>query len=134
MQRLSSRDEADTNLEPVLAHAADVALAEVGAPVADVPPPSLLRIRHGDRRWRIDFDRSGPRLCHDRGSVEQAHVPVDGLDAEGAVEWWRQAERHLDLVRFDESGEATTRVAAVRGRERPTVPARQHDLHGCETS
>jgi hypothetical protein len=113
MQRLATRDESDTNLESVVPHAADVALAKLRRPFSDVTLARLVGVRHGDRSRRLDLDWSRARFGHEGVAVEEACVPVELLHAQRAIEGRWQPERHLDLVGVDERGESTARIAAV---------------------
>jgi hypothetical protein len=81
VQRLTPGDEPDANLEPVVPHAADVALAKLRRPLAEVTLACFVGVRHGDRIRRLDLDGCRPRFGHDRVLVEEADVPVDPLHA-----------------------------------------------------
>jgi hypothetical protein len=88
-----------------------------------------LGVREHDRgRW-VQVDRGGSRLGHECAAVEQEHAPVGSLDDEGSIERRGKPQRDLDLAGTDERREAAARVAAVRRVERPTVSAREDDLH-----
>ena len=130
MQRLAPGDRAHADLEPVVAHAADEALVELGAPASDVPLARLLRDLDGDRHRRLHLHGRGSCLRDERVAVHQAHAVGVVLHAERTVERRRQAQRHLDLVGVDEGGEPPAGIASVRGRERAAVVARERDLHG----
>ena len=122
-------DGADPDLEAVLADAAHVALAEVGAPVSDVALSCLLGVVHRDRRWRLDVDRRGSSLGHERVAVEEVDGTVVALDRERSVERRGKTKGDLDRVGVHERREPTARVASVRGGQRAAKTVRKHDLH-----
>ena len=129
VQRLATGDRPHAYLEPVIPKPADVALAEVRAPVANVALACRIGVFDGDRRRRIDLDGRRPRLRDERVAVEEDRPSALVLDGERAIERRWQAQRDLDLVGVDEGREPSARIAAVRRRQRSPIAPRQDDLH-----
>ena len=134
VERLAPRDRPDAHLEPVVADPAHVALVELVAPLTDVPFTRGPRLRERDRRRWVDLDGRRASLRDDRAPVDEKHAPVVPLDSEWTIERWGQPQGDLDLVGLDERGEASACVASVGRAQRPSIPARQDDLHDLETS
>ena len=132
MERLSTGDRANADLEPVLANAAHVALAEVRTRGSDVTLSCLLRVVHRHRSGRLDVDRRRPSLGHERVAVEEADGAVVALDRERSLERRGKTKRDLDLVGVHERCEPPARVASVRGGEGASKTVREHDLHRWE--
>ena len=129
MQRLAAGDWTDADLEPVLANAADEALAELWTEASDVPFARGLRNLERDRRRSVDVDGPRARVGNERVTVAKSNALAVSFDHERPVERRRRPERHLDLVRIDEPREPTAGVASVRRRERTAIAVRERDLH-----
>ena len=129
MERLSTDDRANAELETVVANAAHVALAKVRTRGSDVTLSCLLRIAHRHRSRRLDGDGRRPSLGHERGTVQEANGGVDAFHRERSLERRGKAESDLDLVGVHERCEPPARVASVRGGERASKTVREHDLH-----
>ena len=75
VQRFATGDRADAEVEPVLASAADEALAEVGDPTADMPLARLLGDLERDRSGRVELHGRRSRLGDERVAVERGATP-----------------------------------------------------------
>ena len=129
MERLPTDDWANADLEPVLANATHVALAEVRTRVSDVAFSCVVCVGHRHRSRRLDVDERRPSLGHERVTVEQADCVVVALDRERSLERRGKTKGDLDLVGVHERCEPPARVASVRGGEWASKTVREHDLH-----
>ena len=136
MERLAADDRSDPDSESVAlrAVATDKALAKVGAAAPHMTLPSSFRLLERDRRRRIDSNTRSAGLCDHRGAVEQANSIIHAPHLERTLERWRYAEGHLNGCLGHMSRESTADIAPVCRVQRPSIPARQGDLHRRETT